>query len=581
MLRSMILKALSLLILISSALGAVNVKDFGAKGDNVTDDTAAIQKAFDSQKKFPYSEVYFPPGSYRISDTIRMRVPNVRGESFFNTTIIQKARDKDIFYVEHAWRGRVSGLTFNGGAKQLNMRNIRTDQGMMLVQECSFRDSSDFAVYMAPKSNPMYFVIENCHFRNCEQVLHTVCDWTTLRDCWITTARMTNKATIENRGAKLLCENIVGVPIVTGKNDRWIDNYNNLTCRNFRFGGEFGGMTPVYNFSKLYKNMAGSSVILEDCFVAAQGSAQKCAVYCWEIPNSLIIEHSTLTVPAIGLSPEIKLDDYFKHAAEGVLYYDLSRNSSLAGDNPVAISLQEAAKNRDTSPEPITGQMSSNETAIALKMVVARVKALKLVPQVAAEFEGHKQKNATEEYVDINSNTHSWVVDDFMDSTATKNDQYIAIAPAGSDIVFMRRAPNGPTGAWPHVLIKDVEVDLDKTPFLTWRQKDPGQNPLPDRYKVRNETNQLDPGIAMPNGYGVRVLEKQSQKLVWLHEAHTPPWYDYRAYDLREVFGIESGKIVVDIKYYPLGVYITGLPDTGFAIPPEYQILDFIRLEAE
>ena len=35
------------------------------------------------------------------------------------------------------------------------------------------------------------------------------------------------------------------------------------------------------------------------------------------------------------------------------------------------------------------------------------------------------------------------------------------------------------------------------------------------------------------------------------------------------------------IKYYPLGVYITGMPGSGFAIPGDYQMLDFIRAESE
>lgn len=42
----------------------VNVKDFGAVGDGVTDDTAAIQAAL--EQKVP---VYFPDGKYRCSDT--------------------------------------------------------------------------------------------------------------------------------------------------------------------------------------------------------------------------------------------------------------------------------------------------------------------------------------------------------------------------------------------------------------------------------------------------------------------------------------------------------------------------------
>lgn len=48
---------------------AVNVKDFGAKGDGVTDDAAAITAADDyaAARRLP---VFFPPGSYRIKSTI-------------------------------------------------------------------------------------------------------------------------------------------------------------------------------------------------------------------------------------------------------------------------------------------------------------------------------------------------------------------------------------------------------------------------------------------------------------------------------------------------------------------------------
>lgn len=49
--------------MISDAL--VNVKDYGAAGDGVTDDTAAIQAAVDTGK-----EVLIPSGTFRITDTI-------------------------------------------------------------------------------------------------------------------------------------------------------------------------------------------------------------------------------------------------------------------------------------------------------------------------------------------------------------------------------------------------------------------------------------------------------------------------------------------------------------------------------
>ena len=48
-------------------LGIINVKDYGAKGDGVTDDTAAIQKAIDNNLG---KTIFFPHGTYIVSDTI-------------------------------------------------------------------------------------------------------------------------------------------------------------------------------------------------------------------------------------------------------------------------------------------------------------------------------------------------------------------------------------------------------------------------------------------------------------------------------------------------------------------------------
>ena len=48
-------------------LNLINVKDYGAKGDGITDDTAAIQKAIDNNLG---KTIFFPHGTYIVSDTI-------------------------------------------------------------------------------------------------------------------------------------------------------------------------------------------------------------------------------------------------------------------------------------------------------------------------------------------------------------------------------------------------------------------------------------------------------------------------------------------------------------------------------
>lgn len=60
---------ITLLLLISTAYGQLNVKDFGAKGNGSADDYLAIQKAIDSAVKTK-GTVYIPAGRYKISKSL-------------------------------------------------------------------------------------------------------------------------------------------------------------------------------------------------------------------------------------------------------------------------------------------------------------------------------------------------------------------------------------------------------------------------------------------------------------------------------------------------------------------------------
>lgn len=69
---------------LSEALGWFDVRGFGAKGDGVTDDAAALQDAFDASIG---SVLYIPPGIYLCSTDLDIpgddtKIIGVRGEQY-------------------------------------------------------------------------------------------------------------------------------------------------------------------------------------------------------------------------------------------------------------------------------------------------------------------------------------------------------------------------------------------------------------------------------------------------------------------------------------------------------------------
>lgn len=288
----------------------LNVKEFGAKGDAVTDDTKAIQAAFDKSGKPPYPPVYFPPGGYVISDTItfyahqELNFPDVR--------IAQSNPAKDIFRIDPAWQLTVRGITFIGGAIQLNLTNENTDQGMLRIEGCTFMNSAGVAIRTSG-AHSTQLSIRGCKFTGCEQALDTVCDMTLLAESWIyTKVGMKDKAVIVNRSGRLRCENIMGVPepIKTRDgNERWIDNLKgSISCVNFRFSGEGGGIPAVVNWNP------NGPLFFEDCgFYCAASGRIKGAIFLEEVPTAVTIRdcYGLTSDVLFGVSERLNLDTYF------------------------------------------------------------------------------------------------------------------------------------------------------------------------------------------------------------------------------------------------------------------------------
>ncbi len=111
----------------------VDARDYGAKGDGITDDTAAIQRAIDSIPNG--GVVYFPPGIYKTSSALELKSNvTLRGSGY--SSKITSAGSHDIFHAEDIDRaglkflhlsGGNSGITIFGGSTRCFVENCFLD----------------------------------------------------------------------------------------------------------------------------------------------------------------------------------------------------------------------------------------------------------------------------------------------------------------------------------------------------------------------------------------------------------------------------------------------------------------------
>lgn len=150
----------------------VSVKDFGAVGDGVTDDTAAIQAALLASKT-----VYFPNGTYLISDVLTLNTHTLIGENNVRTIIKQATDNKQILQVTGIG-GSVRGfyLTYSNNQAYTNSSSkaIEFSAGSTIFQSFTdiFIDNAAYGIYMGGGSSLK--TMFSCSFDNIRMsVSHT------------------------------------------------------------------------------------------------------------------------------------------------------------------------------------------------------------------------------------------------------------------------------------------------------------------------------------------------------------------------------------------------------------------------
>ncbi|HSY75945.1 MAG TPA: glycosyl hydrolase family 28-related protein, partial [Bacteroidia bacterium] len=173
-----------------------NVKtDFGAKGDGVTDDAPAINKALQALRNSAVDSflvLYFPAGTYIIKDSLNNTGGNYQGMNMVGedpaTTIIswQGAASVSAMFNLQGWYLRVSRLTFEGNNNVV--RGIFKNGGFST--HCEFSDIvfKDFKTGIGidlsgTSQGEAENAIIRCSFINCSTGIAS-CNWNSL-DQWV------------------------------------------------------------------------------------------------------------------------------------------------------------------------------------------------------------------------------------------------------------------------------------------------------------------------------------------------------------------------------------------------------------
>ena len=147
----------------------VNVKSLGAVGDGVADDTAALQKALDGVRTG--STVYLPPGTYRVTKTVRITGPltgvSVIGHGRDTTLVWHGEAGGKLFADDGVAASRFVGVRFEGrnrAAVGFHHDSHNRFETEVRHAHLAFRGFTDAAVLAEPKDK---YALAETEFKNC------------------------------------------------------------------------------------------------------------------------------------------------------------------------------------------------------------------------------------------------------------------------------------------------------------------------------------------------------------------------------------------------------------------------------
>jgi|GEM_PF-6308635 len=544
----------------------INVLDFGAQGDGNADDTAAINAAFGAMRQlsfvthpdlrrqwggpewFPAScpAVVFPCGHYKISGPIDISgrftslsdrdlgAHMIHGDG---AVIDQTDPAKNLFVSTYSNMIHLEGFKFVGGRHQVWLDAPNTS-GAFRVTDCEFHESLGFAVIFGYHCPSTHAYMSRCCFLNCEQWVYSMTDMAKFHDIHGgMRAGMSNKAAFDLRSGMVTFDSVMCSPWADSVDQRWIDNRAwHLKLVNSRFGGEFGGVTLVRNFARYVKNsIYQNSITIDNCYLCNQSNLKRPGViYCDEIPNRILVRNSPVSgIPVITVDPKINLEHYFTGVDRGLLDYAVEHCTGQLSDMPDGL--------RDPVIVPEPDQMLPDAEVAAL-MAKARedLQAAAANPWPwtdagPAVSRGHAEQTDPAKFVEIPA--EYWTLEGCADTEKNPNAHYLAMTQVDQGIMLMNRHRK-PGSGW--ALVKGVEIDVDQTPYLTFRLHPLRFGYLPVTLRIVDR--ETSSSMLVETAWGGRLTGQTTEA------ANVSA---YHAIDLRTSF--TGGRHIFDLR-----VYLTG-----------------------
>lgn len=310
--------------------GPIDAKWFGAKGDGVTNDTVAIQRAINYAQDRAVSNavpfhtvtVRLPHGSYLITPG-RLELPGyITLASDHNADLIGAANTGPLLRIAGA-HNRVSGLCFRGGKHAIalfgasvhfggNLGHPATVNSVCVIDECTFYYQHGPAVWQdTSQATTSRAIAGHIEIARCTQYGQTLfwgtCDGLTIKDCWCVVDETTVSQVQWDDGKTMgwVCshgvvsiQDVSAAPASEGS-AAWYEGNGIVQSRGWRMGGE-GGRVPwrIRSAGMAYGGLAlpaASANQLAKVYSTEDAIASTAGVHLMEVyddfPGRIVIKH--------------------------------------------------------------------------------------------------------------------------------------------------------------------------------------------------------------------------------------------------------------------------------------------------